>query len=147
MFRARWVTGPDGEPHRVKWELTGLLLYLADFMGTDRKVSRGRHLIARDLGVSEASVKRRVTEAHELGFLSTVQRGQKGITAVYQGTFPALAGRSVGQHVDPQRNRETDPLKPRSAGQHVDPPRDTHNSPRVPGCDVCGDDGCRECVA
>ncbi len=146
VFRARWVVTPDGQEHKVRAETSLTLLYLADFMTIDRQVSRGRHLIARDLGMSEASVKRRVAEAHTLGFLSTVRRGQKGITAEYQGLFPKVtAGRSAGQHVDPQRTPDSDPLKPRSVGQHVDPPIDTHRAPQLAGCETCADDGCSNC--
>jgi hypothetical protein len=57
-------------------------------MSPDRKVSRPRRLIAEGLGVSERVVDRMVSDAHSAGLLTTVHRGQKGVTAVYQGLFP-----------------------------------------------------------
>jgi hypothetical protein len=64
-----------------------LLLLLADHMGADRRVSIPRTDLAAMLGISERRVTQRVTEAHTHGFLTTIVRGQKGVTAIYQGLF------------------------------------------------------------
>ncbi len=69
-----------------------LLLFLADRMTQDRRVSVPRSTLATALRVSERRITERIKEAHEHGFLSTVRRGQKGITAVYQGLFPDAQG-------------------------------------------------------
>lgn len=81
-----------------------LLLYLADRMDSNRKVSVPRSEVAVALGVSERRVSERVTDAHAAGFLVTVTHGQKGVTAVYQGTWP-----------DPQR----DSMSPPDNGLHA----------------------------
>jgi len=101
-----------------------LLLYLADRMFADRKVSVPRTTIAQDLGVSERRVTARVSAARNAGFLDTVVRGQKHVTAVYQGLFP----------VD-LRGTSTSPLR----GAHGGPPekalRGTHGGPTITTAD------------
>ena len=93
-----------------------LLLYLSDHMQPNRKVSIPRAQIARDLGRSERRVTERIAEAHDKGWLDTITRGQKGITAVYEGTFPdpPVRGRaSVPQNnpTNPFSGTPTSPLK------------------------------------
>lgn len=99
-----------------------LLLYLADHMRDNRQVSVPRAQVAKGLGRSERRVTERITEAHEAGWLSTVTRGQKGITAVYQGLFPdAFSGTDArplnvshsefsGTPTSPLKGAETRPL-------------------------------------
>ena len=65
------------------------LLYLAEHMHADRKVSVPRKTIAKALGRSERRVTERVSAAHEAGFLHTVSAGYRGHVPVYQGIFPA----------------------------------------------------------
>lgn len=64
------------------------LTYLAEHMNSKRIVRRPRHLIARDLGVSIRTVDYWNTAAIEGQFLSIVRRGQKGVTAEYEGLMP-----------------------------------------------------------
>ena len=99
-----------------------LLLFLSDHMREDRKVSVPRAKIASSLGRSERRITERITEAQDHGWLSTVVRGQKGLTAVYQGLFPdALSGTDVrplnrkvsqfsGTPTSPLNDAETRPL-------------------------------------
>ena len=117
------------------------LLDMADFMNEDRVVSRPRHLIASDMGITERSVDRIISAAHEAGLLSTVRRGQKGVTAVYQGTFPTPVQRDnrcrpeisfSATESSALKVSETVALKPSSARQHVVAPIDT----QVPAWDA-----------
>jgi hypothetical protein len=99
-----------------------LLLFLADNMREDRKVSVPREKVAAALGRSERRITERITEAHDAGWLWTVVRGQKGITAVYQGLFPdVLSGTDArplngkpskfsGTPTSPLNDAETRPL-------------------------------------
>ena len=64
------------------------LTYLAEHMNHKRIVSRPRHLIAKDLGTSPRTVDYWNSAAVKAGLLSVIVRGQKGVTAVYQGLFP-----------------------------------------------------------
>jgi hypothetical protein len=82
--------------HPAKASIRLGLLYLADFMDSNRKVSRPRKLMAFDLGVSERSVTEMVRGAHDAGLLSTVTPGRKGTTAVYQGLFPSANSGNPG---------------------------------------------------
>ena len=123
-----------------------LLLYLAEHMREDRKVSVPREQIAKALGKSERRITERVTEAHDCGWLDTVVRGQKGITAVYQGLFPNdFSGTDVrplnrnenkfsGTRTSPLKDAETRPLNdPNHAfrGRTSVPPIEERTSPRV----------------
>lgn len=72
------------------------LIYLADFMDSDRKVSRPRKLMAADLGVSERTVTDMIVGAHDAGLLSTVRPGHKHLgPAVYQALFPDVTANHV----------------------------------------------------
>ncbi|HXH79115.1 helix-turn-helix domain-containing protein [Nocardioides sp.] len=91
-----------------------LLLFLADHMREDRKVSVPRDRIAKALGRSERRITERITEAHDAGWLSTVVRGQKGLTAVYQGLFPDVVSgtdaRPLNRRVSQFSGTPTSPL-------------------------------------
>lgn len=62
--------------------------YLYEHMDGSRMVSRPRAAMAHDLGRDERTIDRYVTATRRAGLIDTVVRGQKGVTAVYQGTFP-----------------------------------------------------------
>jgi hypothetical protein len=64
------------------------LLFLAEHMRADRKVSVPRGDVAKALGKHERRISERTTAAHAAGFLSTVSPGYRGHVPVYQGTFP-----------------------------------------------------------
>lgn len=74
-------------------ELTGsvkvLLLYLADHMHTDRRVSVPRAQIAADLGCHEQRVAERFRKAVDAQYLINLVTGHRGVTAVYQGCWPS----------------------------------------------------------
>jgi hypothetical protein len=90
---------------RVSDHTKVLLLLLADYMGPDLKVCVPRSTLAKRLGKSERRISERLREAtardqppgqrsHRL--LDPVVRGQKHVTAVYQGLLPdALSGTST----------------------------------------------------
>jgi hypothetical protein len=65
------------------------LLYLADHMRSDRKVSIPQASIEKALGKPKRRIDSRRAFAIRAGFLSRVSAGYRGSTAVYQGTFPA----------------------------------------------------------
>ena len=65
------------------------LLYLADNMRADRKVSLPRAKVAKALGKSERRISERTSAAHAAGFLSTVSAGYRGHVPVYEGIVPA----------------------------------------------------------
>lgn len=72
------------------------LAYLGEHMDSRRRVARPRDLIARDLGVSSRTIDNWNTAAVRAGVLDVIERGQKGVTAVYQGLFPdPLSGRNL----------------------------------------------------
>jgi len=140
------------------------MIYLADWMTTDRRVSRPRHLMARDLGVSERTVDKMISGGHDAGLLSTITKGHNGTTATYQGLFPGrrkqlLQSPTKGEHsvratgdvkgeprvraIDSQSVRAT---RGNSANTGF-APIDTHRSPEPDGCETCGDAGCSECVS
>jgi hypothetical protein len=74
--------------HRgIKDSTRVLLLWLADRMDANRKVRVPREEVAEALGLSSRRVAERVRDAREAGLLTVVTRGQKGRTAVYQGTY------------------------------------------------------------
>ena len=123
-----------------------LLLFLAEHMNADRRVSLPRAQVAKALGKSERRITERITEAHDAGWLSTVVRGQKGITAVYQGLFPdVLSGTDArplnrrqskfsGTPTSPLKGAETRPLnRPNDAfrGRTSVPPIEERTSQRV----------------
>ena len=87
-----------------------LLLFMADRMTADRKVSVPRSQVANSLGVSERLVTERVGAAHRAGFLDTVVRGQKGRTAVYVGLFPDPQGTEIPYPEPEFRGKHTSPL-------------------------------------
>lgn len=64
------------------------LAYLGEHMDHLRIVARPRALIARDLGVTSRTIDNWNTAAVRAGVLGVIERGQKGVTAVYQGLFP-----------------------------------------------------------
>ncbi|RYC14564.1 hypothetical protein [Nocardioides zhouii] len=123
-----------------------LLLFLADHMGQDRRVSIPRHKIAAGLGRSERRITERITEAHDSGWLWTQVRGQKGITAVYQGLFPESVsgtdarplnrrkpGKFSGTPTSPLNDAETRPLNgPNRAFSG------THGGPTITTADLPG---------
>lgn len=129
------------------------LIYLADFMTTDRKVSRPRHIIARDLGVSERVVDKYVNQAHEAGLLATISAGHRGMTAVYQGTFPdqkrehgvrpfkgerANATNALSRH-------ESFALSKRESANTVFAPIPKSSKSELTACEPCGGHGCSAC--
>jgi hypothetical protein len=65
-----------------------LLLRLSDDMNGNGIVSVSRSTLAHHLGVAPARITDWVNLAMRFGFLSSVRRGQPGVTAVYQGTVP-----------------------------------------------------------
>jgi hypothetical protein len=85
-----------------------VLLYLADFMRQDMRVSVPRVKVATDLKKSERRITDRITEAHEAGLLDTVVRGRKYVTAVYQCTFPDALSRTP---TSPLRSAKSVPLR------------------------------------
>lgn len=125
------------------------LTYLSEHMNQDRKVSRPRHLIARDLGASSRTVDYWNTAAVKAGLLSVVVRGQKGVTAVYQGLVPDVQ-RATCLRAEPyaklrselpqtpvQRAKDCAPVVPKTTGtaraasaKHDDEKRS--NEERVP---------------
>lgn len=121
-----------------------LLLFLADHMRADRKVSIPREKVAKALGRSERRITERITEAQDNGWLWTVVRGQKGITAVYQGLFPdAVSGTDArplnrrrvspfsGTPTSPLNDAETRPLnRPKQAFSG------THGGPTITRADL-----------
>lgn len=135
----------------ISWPCKVYLLYLSDWMGAERKVSRPRHLVAADLAVSERAVTRMTAEAHEAGFLSTVIHGRKGLTAVYQGIFPDVQrDNSCPPKSAVQRDK---PLPPESgrfcppetafSGTTVGPPIETTEQQ----CGACNNWGCERCAS
>lgn len=129
------------------------LVYLADHMrekknGIPRWVSRPRHLIAKDLGVSSRAVDKFISQAHTAGFLTTVTAGRKGTTAEYQGLFPNSPKReqSVRAKSAPQRERNVRAKSDQNVRAMSGVSANTVFAPVVPtGCLTCGDDGCAEC--
>jgi hypothetical protein len=94
------------DPQRV------VLLLLADHMRADRKVSVPCCDLAATLGKSERRVGHRIGEAIDRGFLVRVRRGQKGITAEYQGTFPSAVSMTPGVPAETTLSRTaTSPLR------------------------------------
>lgn len=102
-----------------------LLLYLADHMTADRHVSIPRDRLGRALGRSERRITERVTEAHDAGWLSTVVRGQKGVTAVYQGLF----GDEVRETDARPLNRRVSKASSRFSGTPTSPLNDAETRP------------------
>jgi len=128
------------------------LVYMADFMDSRRFVSRPRHLIAKDLGVSERSVDKFIGQAHTAGFLDTVTPGRKGVTAVYHGTFP---GPQREHCVRPKKGSQREPDVRAESAQNVRAetglsantgfaPLVTESNGEAP-CEQCADTGCADC--
>lgn len=93
-----------------------LLLFLADHMDGQRRVSVPRSRIAGALGVSTAEVTKRIGAAHAAGLLDTVRKGRPHVTAQYQGLFPTPSRgnpvvtsnqtvRGMGNHTSSERSR------------------------------------------
>ena len=149
------------------------LVYIADHMDSRRVTSRPRHLIAADLGVSERAVCRYVEQAHEAGFLTTLVRGHKGITAVYQGTFPTAQREhrvrpetpvqqdtrcpaetpvqqdNFGVQQDnllPAENDQTCPAETPFSRTHAVVPIESTTHREFAGCDTCHGWGCERCA-
>lgn len=57
-------------------------------MSDARVVSIPRDQMSQDLNLSERKIAQRVREATDLGYLSRIAGGYRGVTAVYQGLFP-----------------------------------------------------------
>ena len=146
----RMVFGSQGlAPHGCRL----CLIYLADFMTTDRKVSRPRHLIARDLGVSERVVDKYVSQAHEAGMLATITAGHRGMTAVYQGTVPdrkreqgvrAIGGKSANA-TNALSRHESFALSMRKSANTVFAPIHSSTKSELTSCEPCGGNGCSVC--
>jgi hypothetical protein len=77
---------------RVTFQLTNgcrlLLLRLADDMSEKGIVSVPRSVLAEHLAVAPARITEWIRTAIVFGLLSSVRRGQPGVTAVYQGLVP-----------------------------------------------------------
>lgn len=87
------------------------LLLLSERMNANRIVSVPLVQMARALGKSERSLLRHISDAHEKGLLSTVERGYIGHTAVYQGVFPdAESMTTVVTHSEPKSMTKIDTL-------------------------------------
>lgn len=112
-----------------------LLLYLADHMNSHRYVSVPRQRIAHDLGVSESEVRTRLTAAHKAGLIDTVQRGQKGRTAVYQGLFSGYPGVSTER---PRKGTGNRPPENGFSGYPGVPTSSKRNESEAPGLDSVG---------
>jgi hypothetical protein len=94
-----------------------MLLLLADHMKADRKVSVPCRELAATLGKSERRVGHRIGEVIALGFLVRLKRGQKGITAEYQGTFPNAVRVTPGVPAETSLSRmATSPLRKAPGG-------------------------------
>ena len=65
-----------------------LLLYLADEMRPNGEVSVPREQLANDLGIHKARIAERLNKAIEARFLTRVQAGYPGRTAVYRRFWP-----------------------------------------------------------
>ena len=111
--------------HRLGDAARVLLLYLADHMSTDRKVSVPRATIAKALNRSERRVSERVSAAHEAGFLSTVSAGHRGHVPVYQGLFPSA-----------ERETATSTLSSRQSVTLSTLERETHGGPTTTRADL-----------
>lgn len=92
--------------HPVPAKVKVYLLFLADHMKADRKVSVPRRTVAGALGCSERRVNDWNTTAVRAGLLDVVVRGQKHVTAVYQGLFPDSLS---GTKSSPLRTTENQP--------------------------------------
>lgn len=148
-----WRDFVFASPH-IKDNVRVLLLFLAEHMTTDRKVSVPRATIAAKLGKTERRVTERITAAHRAGFLSTVSPGHVGRTAVYQGLFPEVeSGRNVrplsgdesGSILSPLSSAETRPLSKRERGRNGGPTTTTADLPlRGNDRDVSSDEGACE---
>lgn len=115
-----------------------MLLFLADHMRADRKVSVPQTAIAEALGKSESRVKERVRWARKAGWLSRVSGGYRGHTAVYQGTFPSSES---GSSTSTQMGAELRTLSKRERVLEDDPPVLKRASPqRVTDRDVGNDE-------
>lgn len=134
----------------LSWRTKTYLSYLAVHMKNNRQVSRKRTLVATDLGVTERTVDRMNTDAIGAGYLRVVRPGQKGVTAVYRGTFPEIqrdnSCRSEVQFSATLGGRlncpETVALNGGSARQHgVAPLVSTE-----PQCNACHGWGCERCA-
>lgn len=105
-------------------QLTGsvkvLLLYLADHMHPDRKVSIPRAQIADDLGCHEQRIAERFKKAVDAEYLTNVIPGHKGTTAVYQGCWPS--NQSVPITGTQTVSKRTD------SRDAIDPPKAVRNS-------------------
>jgi hypothetical protein len=112
------------DPQRV------VLLLLADHMRADRKVSVPCCDLAAVLGKSERRIGHRIGEAIERGFLVRVKRGQKGVTAEYQGTFPNAVSVTPGVPAETAFSRTaTSPLRKAPGVPAETTVRRTHGGP------------------
>lgn len=96
-----------------------LLVLMAEHMDGKRYVSVPRSQLADALGISRREVADRLTAAKEAGLLDSVRAGRPGVTAVYQGLFPADGDHGVpkedGDHGGPT---DEDYGGPKEAAQH-----------------------------
>jgi hypothetical protein len=76
------------QSHKITDPVRVYLLYLAEHMRADRKVSVPQARVESALGKSKRQVDERRAKAIEAGLLTRVSPGYKGHTAVYQGLFP-----------------------------------------------------------
>lgn len=60
-------------------------------MKADGKISYPRERLAEESGMSPRAVSRHFQRAREAGWIVVVSRGQKGLTAEYQASFPDAA--------------------------------------------------------
>ena len=80
------------------------LLYLAEHMRADRKVSVPQAVVEEALGKSKRRIDARRKAAIEAGLLSRVAAGYRGTTATYQGIFPSQERVTQSDtHSDPER--------------------------------------------
>ncbi|HXH78178.1 helix-turn-helix domain-containing protein [Nocardioides sp.] len=94
-----------------------LLIYMADHMKTDGQVSIPRDAIAKDLGIHKARVAERLAKAIDADYLTRVQAGYPGCTAIYRRLWPDECVQQSGIHMG---TAPPDALSSRSAGRTGD---------------------------
>lgn len=104
VAKAAVVRAPSGEPILVSPEVLLTLVVMAHRMSGVPIYSSGRGWLMGELGISEATLGRRLREAVAVGLLGHLARGREGQYAEYQGLFPEL--------VTGPEKRQAKPWKP-----------------------------------
>lgn len=129
--KSDWVDAIESTSDLPPWVKRVLLAY-ADKMNATRVTSVPRSKIAETLGIAERNVTKALTIAKRRGWLIVLSPGERGLTAVYQGTFgsPKTMGDMrdpMSQHVDVSEEGPANDCSEKVGSRHIERSDDHDN--------------------